>query len=245
MTKTKRRVLGFVVLLAIGNAANAALLSRFSGQAYYDTTLNITWLANTNAGAGTIYDRQDGSSDGRLDWQSAQDWVASLNTAGHLGANNWRLPWMTDVGALGCTLHSSGLGFVGGLGTDCNYNLDIANGEMANLFYGTLGNTAYIDTNGNFTGCIALPDDCLQNRGPFTNFYPGVYWYGRTYGDGSGPTAWIFNFSDGAQTYSNKSAFAYAWAVRDGDISAVPAPGVAWLLAGAFALLGRYAGRRR
>ncbi len=34
-------------------------------------------------------------------------------------------------------------------GTDCGYNVDTSTGEMASLFYDTLGNIAFYDTSGN------------------------------------------------------------------------------------------------
>lgn len=37
-----------VLLLAVPGAAQATLLSRLSGAAYYDTVLDITWLADAN-----------------------------------------------------------------------------------------------------------------------------------------------------------------------------------------------------
>ena len=36
--------------------------------AYYDTTLNITWLANMNAGAGSAFDNGLSPTDGQMTW---------------------------------------------------------------------------------------------------------------------------------------------------------------------------------
>lgn len=64
-------------------------------QAYYDTDLNITWLADANAAAGSIYD--DLYPYGSTTWDHAQAWIASLNAANYLGVSNWRLPTVTDA----------------------------------------------------------------------------------------------------------------------------------------------------
>ncbi len=78
-------------ILFIGASAqtNAALISRLGGLAYYDTVLDITWLADANAGAGSVFDDGASSTDGRMTWASANAWAASLNIGGITG---WRLP---------------------------------------------------------------------------------------------------------------------------------------------------------
>ena len=59
--------------------------------AYYDTTLYITWLADANAGAGSAYDDGLNPTDGEMTWASANAWTAALNVHGVTG---WRLPVM-------------------------------------------------------------------------------------------------------------------------------------------------------
>src|SRR5262245_54786507 len=82
-----RVVLGTsIALLSIGSA-QAALVSRMGGQAYYDTILDVTWLADANFAKTSGYDE-----DGFLSWPAALAWIDWLNTNNHLGASNWRLP---------------------------------------------------------------------------------------------------------------------------------------------------------
>ncbi|HMU63228.1 MAG TPA: hypothetical protein PKD35_00935 [Nitrosomonas sp.] len=76
-------------LISTANAVIAPLESRLGGQAYYDPNLNITWLANANAGAGSSFDDGVNTTDGRMTWTSANAWTASLNIGGITG---WRLP---------------------------------------------------------------------------------------------------------------------------------------------------------
>jgi hypothetical protein len=42
-----------------------------TAEAYYDTLLDITWLADVNTGAGTIYDDGGLTTDGRMSWLNA------------------------------------------------------------------------------------------------------------------------------------------------------------------------------
>lgn len=83
----ERLLVGLIVWALSAAAAEAALLSRAGGQAYYDDVLNITWLADANYAQTSGYD-----SDGRMTWAETPAWIGSLNAANHLGANNWRLP---------------------------------------------------------------------------------------------------------------------------------------------------------
>src|SRR3989344_1507399 len=53
-------------------------------EAYYDTALNITWLADANY-AGTT-----------MDWTTANAWVAALNPYGSC-ITGWRLPTVSPV----------------------------------------------------------------------------------------------------------------------------------------------------
>ena len=57
-------------------------------EAYYDTAVNITWLANANAGAGSTFDNGLNPTDGRMTWVNANAWAAALNVQGVTG---WRL----------------------------------------------------------------------------------------------------------------------------------------------------------
>jgi hypothetical protein len=77
-----------VVSSGLVTSANAAFESRLGGQAFYDTDLDITWLTNANAGAGSIFDDGSNTGDGRMSWTNANDWAVSLDINGITG---WRL----------------------------------------------------------------------------------------------------------------------------------------------------------
>ncbi len=192
-------------------AANAALLGRApltpggtDYQAYYDTDLNITWLADANLANTNAFGVTGINANGTMTWAKANEWIAAMNAANYLGVNTWRLPTVTDTGSSGCNYAYSG--------TDCGYNLDLSTGEMAHMFYSTLGNTGYYDTGGNPTGCTS-PTYCLTNTGPFSNLQLGLYWSGTTYAPYP-ISAWLFHFVLGLQDYDGKELpFNYAWAV--------------------------------
>lgn len=229
----QRTLCGIVLLVLACSSANAALLSRLSGQAYYDTATNLTWVADANLAQTSGYD-----TDGLMTWSAAVGWIASLNAQnaglGYLGTNDWRLPTVTDTGTSGCDYAYTG--------TDCGWNVDLATGEMARMFYSTLGNTGYYNTSGVATGCSGTTPYCLTNVGPFSNLQPDYYWSGTEYVPNIN-LAWNFNFLNGLQSNGNISDALHAAAVRPGDIATVPVPGAVWLFGGALALLG--AVRRR
>lgn len=187
-------------------------------EAYYDTVLGITWLANANA-------------NGNMNWAAANNWATGLNFNGVTG---WRLPTTVDVGNDGATytnIHQ---------GVDYGYNIT-THSEMSHMYYVTLGNTAWYDTSGNATGCIA-PDYCLSNTGPFTNLLPHYYWSSTEYALTTN-TSWLFMFNSGWQKDIPKVSSYYAWAVHNGDVgtgtAVVPVPAAAWLFgSGLLCLVG-------
>jgi hypothetical protein len=189
-------------------------------EAYYDTTLNITWLANANY-AGTT-----------MNWSTANAWAAALDPYGS-GITGWRLPTVTDTGTSGCNFAYTG--------KDCGYNVDTATGEMAHMFYVTLGDKAYYNT----SGVGPQVGWGLTNAGPFSNVQYNFYWSATEYAPNTS-LAWIFNFSNGNQNYNYKTVNYYAWAVHAGDVGAVPVPAAVWLFgSGLIGLVGLGRQRRR
>lgn len=211
MRTTQRLAAALGALLLMATSAHAALLSRASGQAYYDTVLDITWLADANAGAGSIYDDGSNTTDGRMTWASAQAWVGSLNTANHLGASNWRLPTTLQPDSSCGTQFNPGIFYpLQGSGFGCTGS------EMGHLFN--------VDGISSFT------------PSPFSNVQPSIYWSGSTYAPDPS-RAWAFVFNFGNQGHANKTNDYYAWAVSPGDV-VVPVPGAVWLLGSALGVIG-------
>jgi len=213
------------ILFATGTTAEAALLSRVDGAAYYDTALDITWLADANLIASNpintnLYTYTQANKTKK--W-FANYMIEELNESSYLGQNNWRLPKTGPIN--GISYNFSGASNIGESDWGSNisapgtlYSGSTIN-EMANLFYNTLGNTY---GSGGF-----------KNTGPFTNLETnGYYITGTSFILNTYPRDFVFTFSSGSQfyTYSNSnSQQAFVWAVRDGDISAVPLPASLWL----------------
>ena len=203
-------------------------------EAYYDTKLNITWLSNTNIGAGTIIDDGVDSSDGLMTWSNANAWAASLNIN---GITNWRLPNIIDTANPGCDGSYSG--------ADCGYNVDTASSEMAHLFYTTLGNNARYDIYGTRRPSSEYGVTWgLVNSGPFNSLRLGDYWSSTEYILDAN-YSWLFSFSNGSQQNVLKAAAFLPWAVHAGDvgIQTIPIPAVSWLfgsgLVGLWSVLSR------
>jgi hypothetical protein len=174
-------------------------------QAYYDTSLDITWLANANAGAGTSFDDGFDTSDGRMRWGAAQAWMTFLNTATFMGSNDWRLPSVDvdgDLSVDGCT---------SGDEPDCRDN------ELGYMF--------------RYNGVTA------SSPGPFSNLGSPRYWSGTEHPTDAG-LAYSVDLTNGTLRNSGKSSDLYAWAVHDGDVSAVPLPAAVWLLLSSLGAIG-------
>lgn len=219
---------------AIGNAAQAAgvsgqgtwestLLARDldgdlgTTEAYYDTVKNITWLADTIHG--------NHGSGGYLNGNAARSWAAALDPYGS-GITGWRLPATVEVYC----------------GPDPYYNCGKSdlNGEMASMFFTTLGNVSKFNPQ---TGAdISPPGWGLGNTGPFVNLAKNNYWSSTPDSDFSANVLWAFDFYRGQQYSASVSYLAYAWAVHDGDvgtaISPVPEPGTWALWAAGLAMMG-------
>ena len=182
----------------------------------YDSLQNITWT-------------QDANINGLDNWDNQVAWAAGHSQIhSEYGTfDDWRLPTVTDTGTSGCNYAYTG--------TDCGYNVDTSTGEMASLFYDSLGNLAFYDTSGN----SSQSGWGLTNTGPFTNLQSSYYWSGTEYAPDT-YDAWDFSFYFGTQgNGSYKFTGYYALAVRSGDVAAVPVPAAVWLFGSALmGLLG-------
>lgn len=78
----KSRLLGAVCacFAVVSFSANAALVSRLGGLAYYDTEADLTWLADANYAMTSGYD-----ADGLMNWANANAWAAGLDVEGVTG----------------------------------------------------------------------------------------------------------------------------------------------------------------
>jgi hypothetical protein len=227
-----------IVAALASSSAHAVLQGRDlngsagSFEAYYDTILDITWLADANYAKTSGYD-----ADGAMYWDDAKTWAAQLSfTDGVNVYDDWRLPITTTEVA--CVFAYSG--------ANCGFNVDPASSEMAHLYFVTLGNQSVYTTDGAFSGADtggANPNSTLDNVGPFSNFQSERYWFGTKY-QLTQYDVWYFGTAAGDQDVDNMSNDFYALAVSPGDVGAVPEAETYALMLAGLGLIGWRARRR-
>ena len=171
--------------LTMMTTADAELHSRLGGAAAYDDALNITWLT-------------DAALSGNNSWTNQLSWVDSLNSANHLGFNDWRLASMSVAAGLPTGTATTVV--------DCStiWQPLCQDNELGYMFYHNLGGSYGGDLTGNRTvGDVTLTN--IQSR----------YWSATE----SGITnAWMYHFDSGFGVWSPKNGDRYGWAVRAGDV---------------------------
>lgn len=193
------------VFLLTATAAQADFLfERAGGAAIYDWHQNITWLQDANYAQTSGYD-----ADGRLPYDQALLFIDYLNSSPHLGASGWRLPVMNYV-------TNNGAGTFGYCGTEKGHNLDPYSGELAFMFYESLG------LQSKFASCTSNPQTPhgVTNSGPFININNNeteAYLYGTEYAPDTS-RVWILHFEYGGQHADGKAGASPIWPVVDGDL---------------------------
>ncbi|MDP2823442.1 MAG: PEP-CTERM sorting domain-containing protein [Sulfuritalea sp.] len=225
-------------LLASG-VAQAALNDR-GGGLLYDDVLDVTWLQDANYAKTSGYD-----ADGLMSWTAAKTWAGSLNISRFAGESlsGWRLAANTPVGA------NWNYNFSYDGSTDVGYNITSPHNELSYMYYVNLGLKGYYDTSG-----IYQPDFGVFRNGTVggqadvgsvKNLRSGVYWSGTAFAPNPAVNAWFFFTSDGLQSFNHQGNELFAWAVRPGDVAAVPEPEAYAMLLAGLGLLGVVAKRRR
>jgi hypothetical protein len=214
-------------LVLFAASANAALQGRnldanaATFEAYYDTVLDITWLADAD-----IANTRGEANEGRKSWLDAMTYVAALDVNGITG---WRLPSVLprDGSAVyDFTFTNTGSSDRGYANTGVGWG---TTSELGHMFYVTLANSAF----------------SLTNSAPFSNLAANDYWTNQPLGRII-TQAFFFNTGIGLQDTASL-AFTYkSWAVRDGDISApIPEPETYALMLLGLAATAVVARRRR
>jgi len=193
-------------------------------EAFYDTTLDITWLADAALSKTETFGVEgivtaNTNTKGRMEWSVVADWIDAMNfsndSAGYLGQNTWRRPTILDDSSRAALL---------------GYNPDSSRSELASLYYDTLGNSGG-----------------LTNAAEFKNIQ--AYYYATDTDVANDPSkAWSMAFHGGYQYDRGKSGNLYSFAVLDGDVGVViatPIPATVWLFGSGLVSLISVAKRRK
>lgn len=190
--------------------------------AYYDTVLNISWLADANY-AGTLGLRSEQwVGYGALYLDEANDFIAGLDVYGvtgwrHTTAGNQQRPFCSPTY---CTLQPSP-----------------GDSELAHLYYVTLGNTYRQTSPLNTGGFSNVADDTYHTSSMMTWLPPNI----------GSPTPIQFQFTTGTKYAVRETVPNYVWAVRDGDVgllAPVPEPETYAMMLLGLAGVGAIARRR-
>jgi hypothetical protein len=181
-----------------GNTATA--------EAYYDTDLNISWLADTNYAQTMGYTTI--SNSGRMSWDDSMTWVSNLSV---FGVTGWRLPNTPQLDST-CDVTDPDRGISWGYG--CTDN------ELAHLFYNELGGSEG-------SSILASSDPDLSKFANLQASSSYFYWNDVEYSPDAN-YAWAFTFAMGSKDGKNKAGDSnqgnYAWAVHDGMIGTAIVP---------------------
>lgn len=226
-----------LLLLACAASAHAALEGRdlngtpATAEAWYDTVLDISWLADANH-----IQTSGADADGLADLGTSQAWVQSLVIGGF---DDWRLPTVSPINGVDWSVNLAQRTYDGS--SEYGYNITDTGHELAYMFHVNLGNQGAFGLNGAPTSCH--PASCFVNQGPFINVVPQGFMTQTIY---NGLAPFIFSSASGLSTLGNVQA--RVWAVHDGDIGvptvAVPEPATWALWLAGLGLLGRVARKR-
>ncbi|AOF83590.1 PEP-CTERM -sorting domain protein [Methyloversatilis sp. RAC08] len=211
-------------MVALSGVAQAALIDRGGGM-IYDSTRNITWLADMNYALSSGYAGANAGStgsnqiltNGRMGWDAAVAWAGQLVYGGF---SDWRLPMLNPADTSCDNSFDPGGSF-----SIVYFGFNCTGGELSGLFVTDLGNKpreSVLNQEGDTAVQIANLA-LFENEDGEQTVQPFGYWSGTADALDSG-RAWIFGPSS-FQGVTEKSNALRAVAVRPGDVAtSVPEP---------------------
>jgi hypothetical protein len=257
------RSIGALAALLMVSATQAALFNRGNGL-IYDDVLDITWMQDANY-TFTLAPPEQCSEEGppgtppfcipteqsvgKMTYDEANAWAADLVFGEY---DDWRLPTISPID--GSSIFNTN--YTNDATSDEGYAPTTTNGsdggwrdgggapvsEMGYMFYVNLANLGVCEPN--LGACVTQAGWGLTETSFFINLakddFTNDYWTGTPNGTNK---AGYFNFKSGFQGRADTDTATspdqlYAWAVRDGDVAAVPVPAAVWLFGSALGLLG-------
>ncbi len=180
-------------------------------------------LAAANAAQASLVDRGGGLI---YDTDLNITWMANANVNGAMTWDN-AMTWVSNLSYYDSVRNVTYTDWRLPTSDTCT-NYYCTGSEMGHLFYNELGGVALQS--------IATTHNA--NYDLFQNVVSGNYRSGTEYAPGT-TSAWFFGFSYGGQSADYKGYGYYAWAVRPGDVAAVPVPAAVWLFgSGLLGLIG-------
>ncbi|MGE5450787.1 MAG: PEP-CTERM sorting domain-containing protein [Acidobacteriota bacterium] len=251
-----------LLLLAAHGPAQAALQGRdvdgvaANGyEAFYDTVLNVTWLADAN------YAKTSGFHvNGAMSWDQAMAWAESLSFQ---GVSGWRLPHLAAINGVSLVYYSPILADAYNGHIDSGFNITSPRNELSYMYYVNLGLQGALNPEGVFQPTAGLNPSGSQPvpglpGATISNFQSNMYWtdvrdqdeFQKSWG------FWTSSFVTGASGRDYRYHMHYAWAVHDGDAfkiatpDPIPTPTVAepatgWMMLAGFGVCAHLTRRRR
>ena len=238
----KSRLFGAVCgcfLTLITTSANAVLWDR-GGGLIYDDVLEVTWTQDVSL----VRDSPDWNYDfGGLTWGDAVNWSENLtfyDSVRDVTWDDWRLPQILPLNGVS---YDTSWSYDGS--TDKGYNIASINSELGYMYYVNLGTQGQCDSSGTCQGgeYHFTPNTTFESGGAggtvtsLQGLVSSPYWSGSVLDSNN---SWLFGYHIGLQTTASSiNGYTLAWAVRDGDVAAVPVPPALWLFgSGLLALIG-------
>jgi len=238
MNTAKIRIAALALAAGLSGAAQAALHDR-GGGLIYDDVLNVTWLQDANYAKTSGYD-----ADGKMAISDAKAWAGNLSfydSVRDVVYEDWRLASNTPA------THPFYYGWWFATQPPSSAT-EGAHSELSYMYYENLGLIGYHTTGGAWRSDFGIFGNGVQagqnDVGLIQNLQAGEYWSDSDPEPYPYNRPWSFNTSAGNHYLRGNENY-YAWAVRDGDVAAVPEADTWVMMLAGLGLVAAVARRRK